>query len=88
MAPGKNPLEAAEQVVETVKDTVKDAMKEASAGGKHVPGVPGSEPPSVDQPVTPREPLPPKPDQDAPATSTANGTPTGAQVTARAQSGE
>ena len=83
MTPSKNPLEAAEQVVDAVKDAVK-----GNGAGKPIPGVPGSEPPSVEQPLTPREPLPPKPDQDAPATVTASGTPTGAPETARAQSGE
>src|SRR5690242_11092214 len=83
MTPSKNPLEAAEQVVDAVKDAVK-----GDGAGKRIPGVPGSEPPSVEQPVTPREPLPPKADQDAPATVTASGIPTGAPDTARAQSGE
>jgi catalase len=84
--PDRGPKEAAEQVVGAVKDAVLgDAPPDT--GGKHVPGVPGSEPPSLDQPTAAREPLPPKSDQAAPATGTATGVPTGAPATARAQSG-
>ncbi|MER6688671.1 catalase, partial [Streptomyces minutiscleroticus] len=52
-----------------------------------VPGKPGAEPPTLAEPTEAREPLPPKPDQGAPATGTATGRPTGAPPTARAQSG-
>jgi catalase len=53
-----------------------------------IPGVPGSEPASLEKPTTPREPLPPKPDQRAPEAVSPTGTPTGAPATARAQSGQ
>ncbi|MDP9933959.1 catalase [Paenarthrobacter nicotinovorans] len=53
-----------------------------------IPGVPGSEPASLEEPTTPREPLPPKPDQRAPEAVSPTGTPTGAPATARAQSGQ
>ena len=45
------------------------------------------EPPPLEEPVTPREPLPPKPDQRAPEPVSPTGNPTGAPPTARAQSG-
>ncbi|HSP36764.1 MAG TPA: catalase [Frankiaceae bacterium] len=80
----KNPLAAAEQVVEAVKDAVTPDGVPVS---KHIPGVPGSEPPTIEAPTAPRDPLPPKADQEAPLTGTATGVPTGAPATARAQAG-
>jgi catalase len=53
-----------------------------------IPGVPASEPAALDEPTTPREPLPPKPDQQGPEAVSPTGTPTGAPLTARAQSGQ
>ncbi|MCZ2402741.1 catalase [Paenarthrobacter sp. Z7-10] len=52
-----------------------------------IPGAPVGEPPSLKEPTTPREPLPPKPDQQGPEAVSPTGTPTGAPVSARAQSG-
>jgi catalase len=53
-----------------------------------IPGAPGSEPPTVAEPTTPRAPLPPKADQQSPASLSPTGTPLGAPADARAQSGE
>lgn len=53
-----------------------------------IPGVPSSEPPAREEPTTPREPLPPKPDQRAPEAVSPTGSPTGAPASARAQSGQ
>ncbi len=53
-----------------------------------IPGAPSSEPPTVEEPTTPREPLPPKPDQQAPEAVSPTGSPTGAPVNSRAQSGQ
>ncbi|GAA1115003.1 catalase [Arthrobacter flavus] len=52
-----------------------------------IPGAPSVEAPSLAEPVEPREPLPPKPDQDAPETVSPTGTPTGAAKTVNSQSG-
>lgn len=52
-----------------------------------IPGAPSVEPPSLAEPVEPREPLPPKPDQDSPETVSPTGTPTGAAKTVNSQSG-
>ncbi len=52
-----------------------------------IPGVPGSEAPSLAEPTEPREPLATRPDQRPPAAVSATGSPTGAPGTARAQSG-
>ncbi|MHA7272883.1 catalase [Arthrobacter sp. TMT4-20] len=52
-----------------------------------IPGAPSVEAPSLAEPVDPREPLPPKPDQDAPETVSPTGTPTGAAKTVNSQSG-
>ncbi|MDE8588292.1 MULTISPECIES: catalase [Micrococcaceae] len=53
-----------------------------------IPGVPSSEPPAFEEPTSPREPLPPKPDQRGPEAVSPTGSPTGAPATARAQSGQ
>lgn len=53
-----------------------------------IPGAPGSEPPSLEEPTEPREPLPPKADQGAPGTRTPTGAETGAPATAMGQQGE
>lgn len=53
-----------------------------------IPGVPASEPASLEEPTAPREPLPPKPDQQGPEAVSPTGSPTGAPATARAQSGQ
>jgi len=52
-----------------------------------IPGAPGQEPPAVEEPRTPHEPLPPKPDQQGPEAVSPTGSPTGAPVNSRAQSG-
>ncbi|MDR6509053.1 catalase [Arthrobacter oryzae] len=52
-----------------------------------IPGAVSSEPPSVAEPTEPREPLPPKPDQQGPEAVSPTGSPTGAPVHSRAQSG-
>ena len=52
-----------------------------------IPGALSVEPPTVEEPTTPREPLPPKPDQQGPEAVSPTGTPTGAPVNSRAQSG-
>src|SRR6478736_6712334 len=53
-----------------------------------IPGAPSSEPPAFEEPTSPREPLPPKPDQRGPEAVSPTGSPTGAPATARAQSGQ
>ena len=60
----------------------------AAADAELIPGVPGSEPPSLEEPTTPREPLPPKPDQQSPGSLSPTGEPTGLPATSRAQTGE
>jgi catalase len=52
-----------------------------------IPGAPAPVPPTVEEPTTPHEPLPPKPDQRGPEAVSPTGTPTGAPVNSRAQSG-
>lgn len=52
-----------------------------------IPGALSVEPPTVEEPTTPREPLPPKPDQQGPEAVSPTGTPTGAPVNSRSQSG-
>jgi catalase len=54
----------------------------------NIPGAPAPEPPSAEEPTTPREPLPPKPDQQGPEAVSPTGTPTGAPANSRAQSGQ
>ncbi|MFC9335508.1 catalase [Arthrobacter sp. NPDC057009] len=54
----------------------------------NIPGAPAGEQPAVVEPTTPREPLPPKPDQQGPEAVSPTGSPTGAPEHARAQSGQ
>ncbi|MEV4711698.1 catalase [Micromonospora sp. NPDC049374] len=77
----RNPAKAVKDVVEAATEKVTDALT------PQVPGAPGSAPPSLDEPTTPHEPLPPKPEQGAPQTRTPTGAETGAPVTANGQQG-
>lgn len=54
----------------------------------NIPGAPAGEQPAVVEPTTPREPLPPKPDQQGPEAVSPTGSPTGAPEHSRAQSGQ
>jgi catalase len=54
----------------------------------NIPGAPAGEQPAVVEPTSPREPLPPKPDQQGPEAVSPTGSPTGAPEHARAQSGQ
>lgn len=58
-----------------------------SAEGPGIPGRPGAEPPQIEEPTTPREPLPPKPDQEGPGMYSPTGDPVDADRGARAQTG-
>ena len=69
--PGKIVKAALDKAVEKVTELVNPP----------VPGAPASAPPDLEEPTTPRGPLPPKHDQAAPASRT----PTGAQTTAPAE---
>lgn len=76
------------------KKATKATAKKASsatpkkqAGSPVVPGRPGPRPPAVGEPTVPREPLPPKADQDGPETLSPTGQPTGAAQAAVAQGG-
>ncbi|MBB5085301.1 catalase [Nonomuraea endophytica] len=53
-----------------------------------IPGRPGAEAPSLAEPVEPRDPLPPKPDQRGPGPFTPTGQPSGETAQTRAQGGE
>jgi catalase len=54
----------------------------------NIPGAPAGEQPAVVEPTTPREPLPPKPDQQGPEAVSPTGSPTGAREHSRSQSGQ
>jgi catalase len=54
----------------------------------NIPGAPAGEQPAVVEPTTPREPLPPKPDQQGPEAVSPTGSPTGAPEHSRSQSGQ
>jgi catalase len=54
----------------------------------NIPGAPAGEQPAVVEPTNPREPLPPKPDQQGPEAVSPTGSPTGAPEHSRAQSGQ
>src|SRR3954454_22878491 len=77
-----NPVKAAVgQVIETAVDAVSDDRT------PEIPGRPGSEPPTVEEPVEPRDPVPPKPDQRGPEPYTPTGQPSAETAAARAQGG-
>jgi catalase len=76
--PGKLVKAALEKAVEKVTELTNPP----------IPGAPGSEAPSLEEPVDPREPLAPKPDQDGPETVTPTGAPTGASKSSMGQQGE
>ncbi|QTR03246.1 catalase [Saccharothrix algeriensis] len=77
----KTPAEIVKNALEKAVEKVTDLVT------PDVPGAPGSEPPTVAQPTEPREPLPPKADQDAPETVSPTGAPTGAAKTTKSQQG-
>lgn len=79
----------ASKPAKVVKDVAKAAAAKVSeALGDRIPGAPGSGTPTVEEPTTPQEPLPPKSEQDAPETVTPTGVPSGAPKTAKSQQGE
>jgi catalase len=88
MAENRGPKETIKGAVEGVKQTVKEVAGMAHQPPDYVPGAPGAQEPPVDEPTTPREPLPPKPDQSAPELRTATGTSVEGPPTARGQQGE
>jgi catalase len=67
---------------------VREGKAQAAQASGYIPSAPSSEAPSLDEPTTPREPLPPKPDQVAPELRTATGTPVEGPDTARGQQDE
>ena len=46
-----------------------------------IPGAVSVEPPALEEPTAPREPLPPKPDQQGPEAVSPTGSPTGGPAT-------
>ncbi|MGC5051470.1 catalase [Micromonospora sp. DT48] len=77
----RNPAKAVKDVVEAAAEKVTDAL------APEVPGAPGSAPPPLDEPTTPHDPLPAKPEQGAPQTRTPTGAETGATAEAYGQQG-
>ncbi|MFF4172214.1 catalase [Streptomyces sp. NPDC001744] len=75
----ENPLKAA------VKKLTEPLRQDGPPEG--VPGAPSPAPASLEEPTTPQEPLPPKPDQTGPETVSPTGQPTGAEQARAAQSG-
>ncbi|CAM3509916.1 catalase [Nocardioides zeicaulis] len=82
MNPSK-PVEAAKKVAGEVADAVHDAVSMTGP----VPGAPGSEPPTLEEPTEPREVPPPKPDQQQPTPLSPTGAPSADPPTASAQQG-
>ncbi|MCV7282188.1 catalase [Mycolicibacterium flavescens] len=100
MADDRAPKEAVKGMVEEAKGKAKEAagtligneeLKRQGQAEQHnpsyIPGAPGPEAPSLDEPTAPRDPLPPKADQVAPKLRTATGTPAEGPMTARGQQG-
>lgn len=91
--PGSTPADPTPQEDTTVSDDNPTAAQDEQQDARRdpqqraVPGAPGVEPPAFDEPTEPREPLPATPDQRGAALVSPTGTPTGAPVDSRAQSG-
>ncbi|SCL15441.1 catalase [Micromonospora inyonensis] len=77
----RKPAKAVKHVVEAAAGKVTDALT------PDIPGAPGSAPPTVEEPTTPRDPLPPKPEQGTPDTRTPTGAATGVPPVAKGQQG-
>ncbi|MEU6019984.1 catalase [Micromonospora sp. NPDC047134] len=77
----RNPAKAVKDVVESAAEKVTEALT------PQVPGAPGSAPPSLAEPTTPHDPLPPKPEQGTPQTRTPTGAKTGVPAKAKGQQG-
>ncbi|HYG93013.1 MAG TPA: catalase [Nocardioides sp.] len=80
----KTAKDAVSKVAEAAETAVEKA---AEMLAPDIPGVPGSAPPSLEEPTTPTKPLPPKPDQTGPPTVTPTGKDLGGKPTDAAQKG-
>mgnify|MGYP001442269968 CR=1 FL=1 len=88
-----DPGKAVRVIRKAVRSTVTQAaeaalarVEELGAPGR-IPGVPGVQPPTVEEPTKPKDPLPPKPDQAGPDRRTATGAETLVPQTDVAQQG-
>ncbi|MFD7923419.1 catalase [Streptomyces sp. NPDC059740] len=73
--------------VKAAADKVGEAVRGARGDGDGIPGGPSPVPPTFEEPVEPREPLPPKPDQSGPEVHSPTGHRTGLDQDAVAQQG-
>jgi catalase len=79
----KDAVSSAKEAVENAAHAVAD--KAAELTEKPIPGSPGSEPPTLEEPTTPRTPPPPKPDQAQPAPVSPTGVELDVPATSSAQ---
>ncbi|GIJ73495.1 catalase [Virgisporangium ochraceum] len=82
MDPVRKVKDAVENVVESATGKVAEALT------PDVPGSPGSGTPTVEEPTTPHDPLPPKSEQGTPETRTPTGEKTGAAPITHSQRGK
>ncbi len=68
-------MSEANPVRRVAKKVAETLQSGTSAPADGIPGRPAPEPPALERPVEPREPLPPKPDQSGPATVSPTGSP-------------
>jgi catalase len=78
-----NPARTAKDVFDKIVSRI--ATKAAELVEPPIPGAPAVEPPSLEEPTDPREPLPPRPDQQMPEARTPTGADTGADPMVFAQ---
>ncbi len=76
-------------LADVVSDKIEgaiDALTPSSVGERRL-GAPGAEPPDLEEPTAPREPLPPREEQSGPAYRTPTGVPSGTPAGGRSQQG-
>lgn len=83
----KKPAGAAKKAAGKAAKAAEAVADAVSPTDKLVPGAPGSEPPTLEEPTTPREVPPPKPDQQQPTPMSPTGAPSADPATANAQQG-
>ena len=82
-----DPRSTTEKIVDKAEKVADDLTDALTPGGDVIPGVPGSKPPTVEEPTEPTDPLPPKPDQKGVTPHSPTGAPSKDSEDAQRQQG-